>query len=95
MSLIHLENLTKHFKLLNRHPGLGGAVRDLFSSDNRFVFTFLLPIGFVAFYSSQLFLRPQDVSPLVYFSPLAGIALFALTYRVRTLGGNNDTGSGS
>ena len=37
MALIHLENLTKHFKLLNRHPGLGGAVRDLFSSDYRLV----------------------------------------------------------
>ena len=37
MSLIRLENLTKHFKLLNRHPGLGGAVRDLFSSDYRLV----------------------------------------------------------
>ena len=37
MNLIHIENLTKHFKILNRHPGLGGAVRDLFSSDYRFV----------------------------------------------------------
>jgi ABC-2 type transport system ATP-binding protein len=37
MSLIHLENLTKHFKILNRHPGLGGAIRDLFSNDYRLV----------------------------------------------------------
>jgi ABC-2 type transport system ATP-binding protein len=37
MSLIHIENLNKHFKILNRHPGLGGAVRDLFSNDFRVV----------------------------------------------------------
>jgi ABC-2 type transport system ATP-binding protein len=37
MSLIHIDNLTKHFKILNRHPGLGGAIRDLFSGDYRYV----------------------------------------------------------
>ena len=67
----------------------------IFDGTFRFVFTFLLPTGFVAFYPSQLFLRPQGVSPLVYFSPLVGIALFALTYRVWTLGVNSYTGTGS
>ena len=37
MSLIHLENLTKHFKILNRREGLAGAFRDLFSGDYRTV----------------------------------------------------------
>ncbi len=37
MSLIHIENLGKHFKVLNRREGLGGAVRDLFSGDYRTV----------------------------------------------------------
>jgi ABC-2 type transport system ATP-binding protein len=37
MSLIHLENLTKHFKILNRREGLRGAFRDLFSGDYRTV----------------------------------------------------------
>ncbi len=37
MSLIHIENLTKHFRVLNRRPGLGGAFRDLFSGDFRTV----------------------------------------------------------
>lgn len=68
---------------------------NIFDGAFRFVFTFLLPIGFVAFYPSQLFLRPQDVSPLVYLSPLAGVALFALTYRIWTLGVNQYTGTGS
>jgi ABC-2 type transport system permease protein len=67
----------------------------IFDGAFRFVFTFLLPIGFVAFYPSQLFLRPQDVSPLVYFSPFVGIGLFALTYWVWTLGVNHYSGTGS
>jgi ABC-2 type transport system ATP-binding protein len=37
MPLIHIENLQKHFRILNRHPGLGGAMRDLFSNDFRSV----------------------------------------------------------
>ena len=37
MSLIRVENLNKHFKILNRREGLGGAVRDLFSGDFRTV----------------------------------------------------------
>jgi len=37
MSLIHIENLSKHFKVLNRREGLGGAVLDLFSGDYRTV----------------------------------------------------------
>ena len=67
----------------------------IFDGAFRFIFTFLLPIGFVAFYPSQLFLRPQEVSPLIYFSPLVGIGLFSLTYWVWTLGVNQYTGTGS
>src|SRR5215207_6785279 len=37
MSLIHIENLSKHFKILNRREGLGGAFRDLFSGSFRTV----------------------------------------------------------
>jgi ABC-2 type transport system ATP-binding protein len=37
MPLIHIQNLSKHFKILNRHEGLKGAVRDLFSGDYRTV----------------------------------------------------------
>jgi ABC-2 type transport system ATP-binding protein len=35
MSLIHIKNLSKYFKLLNRHEGLWGAFQDLFSGDYR------------------------------------------------------------
>jgi ABC-2 type transport system permease protein len=67
----------------------------IFDGPFRFVFTFLLPIGFVAFFPSQLFLRPREVPLLAYFSPLVGIALFALTYRVWKAGVNRYSGTGS
>lgn len=37
MSLIHVKDLSKHFKILNRREGLGGAFRDLFSGNYRTV----------------------------------------------------------
>ena len=86
MGFIHIENLSKHFKILNRREGLSGV----FS----LAFTYVIPIGFVAFYASQLFLR-QEVSPFIYFSPVIGIGLFALTYWIWTKGVNSYTGTGS
>ena len=67
----------------------------IFNGAFRFVFTYIIPIGFVAFYPSQLFLRPEDVSPLIYFSPIIGIGLFAITYWIWTKGVNSYTGTGS
>ena len=67
----------------------------IFDGAFRFAFTFLLPIGFIAFYPAQFFLRPDEISPWIYLSPVIGIALFALMYRVWTLGVNSYTGTGS
>lgn len=67
----------------------------IFDGGFRFAFTFIMPIGFIAFYPSQMFLRPEEMSPLVYLSPLMGILLFALTYWVWTKGVDNYGGTGS
>lgn len=37
MSIIQINNLSKHFKVLNKHQGLGGAFKDLFSKDYKTV----------------------------------------------------------
>lgn len=37
MAIIEVKSLSKHFKILNRHEGLLGAARDLFSNDYRLV----------------------------------------------------------
>jgi ABC-2 type transport system permease protein len=92
------------FWVVNAYPVLGLAWKlrefapypmNIFDGVFRFAFTYIMPIGFIAFYPSQLFLHPEQVSPLVYFSPLVGIGLFAITYRVWTLGVNSYTGTGS
>jgi ABC-2 type transport system permease protein len=92
------------FWVLDSYPVLGLAWKlrefapypmNIFDGAFRFTFTFIIPLGFVAFYPSQLFLQPEEVSSLVYFSPLVGIGLFALTYWVWTKGVNSYTGTGS
>ena len=87
MSLIHIDGLTKHFKILTGREGLVGAFR--------FAVTYLIPIGFVAFYLSQLFLRPEEVSPGIYFSLVVRLGLFTITYWIWTKGANSYTGTGS
>ena len=76
MTPLHVQALSKHFEILERREGLGGAFRKfsrhpmtIFDGAFRFTFTYIIPIGFVAFYPSPLFLQPEDVSPLIYFYP--------------------------
>ena len=37
MSLIHIDNLCKEFKVINRREGLGGAFKDLFAPEHKIV----------------------------------------------------------
>jgi len=67
----------------------------IFNGIFKFIFTYMLPLGFIAFYPAQLFLRPGDASALVYISPLVGIGMFALTYWIWQKGVNSWTGTGS
>ena len=67
MSLTHIENLSKHFKILNRREGLGSAFC--------FEFTYIIPIEFMAFYPLRLFLRAEGMSSLASFAPMIGIGL--------------------
>ncbi len=67
----------------------------IFDGIFRFAFTFILPIGFIAFYPAQFFLRPAEISPVVYLTPVVGVALFALMYKVWELGVNSYSGTGS
>lgn len=61
----------------------------------RAVFTFIIPIGFMAFYPSQLFLRPEEVSWLVWLTPIYGILFFILSYKVWMKGAMSYNGTGS
>ena len=92
------------FWVIDSYPVLGLAWKlrefapypmNIFDGVFHFIFTYILPIGFIAFYPSLLFLHPQDVPNLVYFSPVIGIGMFAIAYQVWKLGVNSYTGTGS
>jgi len=67
----------------------------IFDGFFKVLFTYIIPIGFVAFYPSQIFLQPETIPSLVYFSPLVGIGFFALAYLIWTKGVNSYSGTGS
>jgi|SRR5271157_1094186 len=92
------------FWITNAYPVLGLAWKlrefapypmSIYDGAFRFAFTYILPIGFIAYYPAQVFLRPEQISPLVYLSPFVGVALFLLTYWVWTKGVNSYSGTGS
>jgi ABC-2 type transport system permease protein len=61
----------------------------------RFIFTFVLPIAFIAYYPSMVILRPDAVPVLSWISPLVGILFFWLSYRFWMLGARKYDGTGS
>lgn len=60
----------------------------------RFIFTFIIPIAFVAYYPSYIFLRPE-IPILTCISPLFGIFFFWISYKVWMYGANTYKGTGS
>ena len=67
----------------------------IFSPVFRFIFTFLMPIAFIAYYPSLVILRPDAVPVLSYLSPLLGVFFFYLSYRFWMHGAMNYSGTGS
>lgn len=67
----------------------------IFNGFFRFLFTFVIPIGFVAFYPSQLILRPAESGWLVYLTPVVGAAFFGLACLVWSRGVKSWSGTGS
>ncbi len=67
----------------------------IFNGIFRILFTFLIPIGFVAFYPAQLFLKTSGTPFLAYLSPLMGIVFFLLAYQVWKRGVDSYAGTGS
>lgn len=67
----------------------------IFSPVFKFVFTFIIPIAFVAYYPSLVVLRPGDVPVLSWISPLIGCVFFYLSYRLWMYGASRYNGTGS
>lgn len=59
------------------------------------IFTFLIPIAFVAYYPSLVLLTPEAVPLLSWLSPVLEILFFYLSYRFWMLGVNKYDFTGS
>lgn len=59
------------------------------------VFTFVIPIAFIAYYPSLVVLRPDAVPLLSWLSPLIGTGFFYLSYKFWILGARKYDGTGS
>ena len=58
----------------------------IFNGVFRFIFTFIIPIAFVAYYPSLVFINPDEVPLLSWLSPVIGVAFFYLSYKFWMLG---------
>lgn len=67
----------------------------IFNKVFRFVFTFIMPIAFIAYYPSLVILRPDTVPVLSWISPLFGIVFFILSYKLWMHGALKYSGTGS
>ena len=67
----------------------------IFNTVFRVIFTFVIPIAFIAYYPSLVVLRPDNVPLLSWLSPLIGLAFFYLSYKFWMLGARKYDGTGS
>lgn len=85
----YLLDLTLKFKDYAKYPVT------IFSPVFKFIFTFLMPIAFIAYYPSMVILRPDEVPILSWLSPFFGLLLLFLSYKLWMYGAMKYNGTGS
>ena len=82
-------SLFSRFRDYARYP------MSIYSTAFRFLFSTIIPIGFVAFYPVQWILQPAQAGIEVWFTPLVGIGCFALGAIVWSKGVRSWGGTGT
>lgn len=67
----------------------------IFNKVFKFIFTFIFPLGFMAFYPVMFFLRPDSNYLLSFLSPVIGIIVFHIGYKAWMRGALKYAGTGS
>ncbi len=67
----------------------------IFDGIFKVIFTFVIPIAFIAYYPALVLLRPDEIPVLSYISPILGIMFFWLSYKFWMLGARKYNGTGS
>lgn len=82
-------DLILKFKDYSKYPAT------IYSPVFRFVFTFIIPITFIAYYPSMVIIRPDNVPLLSYISPLIACIFFFISYKIWMYGARKYNGTGS
>lgn len=90
-----IENSFYVLDLIHRMKDYAKYPVSIFNPVFRFIFTFIIPIAFIAYYPSQVILRPDNIPLLSWFSPVLGVVFFYLSYRIWMLGADKYNGTGS
>lgn len=53
----------------------------IFNKLFKFIFTYIIPIGFLAYYPSLFFLRPDSIPIIAYLTPVIGVIFFFVGYK--------------
>lgn len=67
----------------------------IFNGTFKFIFSFIIPIAFISYYPSQLFLRPDSIGILTIISPIIGLTFFIIGYLIWMKGAQSYSGTGS
>lgn len=67
----------------------------IFNTGFQFVFSFLIPIGFISYYPSLFFLRTGELSILSWMSPVVAVVFFYGAYKFWMRGATQYSGTGS
>jgi len=87
-------NVTPLLNLIFRLREYTKYPMDIFDPFLRFIFSFVIPIAFVSYYPSKIFLRHSNNNLLVLILPFIGISLFLIAYKIWTKGAKRYTGTG-
>ncbi len=67
----------------------------IFTGAFKFLFTFIIPIGFMSFYPTMYLLRPNEAMTLSLITPLVGIVFFWIAYKLWIRAATKYAGTGT
>ncbi|MBR1929921.1 MAG: ABC-2 family transporter protein [Lachnospiraceae bacterium] len=67
----------------------------IFNKGFRFLFTFIIPIAFIAYYPSLVIMRPTEIPLLTWLAPAFGVLFFYASYKFWMYGASKYSGTGS
>lgn len=67
----------------------------IYSKFLRFIFTYIIPVGFISFYPSDFFLHPNSFDKSILLLPFISSLFFFISYKVFMLGAAHYSGTGS